>query len=370
MPGLVKRRFPAQAHAQPIPLPTRLQQDEEEANKRQEINESCLFYVGVTRARDSLILSYSERYGKMAYKRSPYLDALEAGLAEERVQKLEWNDQQSAGMEQGATDEDVMVVEAGSTGLGLSAECLAALKPGKLHVSAIEAYQRCPRQYAYARLYGFGAAADGYQLFWRATQQTVEMLSKRGQEQEAKSERPTQQEAQELYQRHWQEVGGHLLPFAVLYERHGQEVIETLQQQLQKAEVNNWQIKAAYGVEIEGQQIEVSVDRVEKGEQENQPVRFVRTRFGRRKEKPAAETRELFYTLASRQRHAEQAVELQQHNMSTGEITTINLSAKKEQALYAKVKQALEGLERDEYPARPEEPARCPNCPFFFICPA
>ena len=355
IPGLVKRRFPAQAHAQPLPLPEKLRQAEDEEDRRQEINESCLFYVGVTRARDALILSYSDRYGKMAYKRSPYLDALEAGLPEERVHKLQWDDQRSEEAEH--TDEESMIGEVGSAKLVLSAEFLAVAKPKRLNVSAIEAYQRCPRP------------ADGYQLFWRATQQTVETLSKKGRVQETKKERPTAQEAQELYQKHWQEVGGHLLPFAVLYEQHGQEVVEALQQQLQRDEAENWQLKTAYGVEVEGRVVEVIVDRVENARQEGQPAKFVRTRFGRREEKPAAETRELFYTLASRQQHPQQPVELQQHNMSTGEITTVSLSAKKEQALYAKAKQALAGLESDEYPARPQESARCPTCPFFFICP-
>jgi len=32
---------------------------------------SYLFYVGLTRARDHLILSHSERYGKKSYRRSP-----------------------------------------------------------------------------------------------------------------------------------------------------------------------------------------------------------------------------------------------------------------------------------------------------------
>jgi DNA helicase II / ATP-dependent DNA helicase PcrA len=280
------------------------------------------------------------------------------------MHKLEWNEEAHA-----ACDEQSTLNTAGSTDLALSTELLNSLKPSTLHVSAIEAYQRCPRQYAYSRLYGFTPTAAAYQLFWRATQQTVESLSKKNCEQETNKALLTSQEAQELYQKHWQEVGGHLLPFAALYEQHGQEVINALHQQLQRQEADHWQLKAAYGVDIDEHHVEVTVDRVENAQQEGQQARFVRTRFGRSKEKPAAETRELFYMLASRQQHPQQPVQLQQHNMSTGEITPVNLSTKKEQSLYAKVKQALDGLARDEYPAKPEDPARCPTCPFFFICP-
>ena len=39
---------------------------------------------------------------------------------------------------------------------------------------------------------------------------------------------PAQQEAHNLYTRHWQELGGHLTPFASFYEQHGHEVVDML----------------------------------------------------------------------------------------------------------------------------------------------
>ena len=100
------------------------------------------------------------------------------------------------------------------------------------------------------------------------------------------------------------------------------------------------------------------------------PVKFVRTRFGKRKDKPTAEARELLYARAYRQLHPGQQVELHSHNLSTGEVVPIPLTPKKEQSLYEEVEQSVLGLERNEYPATPAEPFRCPSCPFFWICPA
>ncbi|BCL77951.1 hypothetical protein ccbrp13_04160 [Ktedonobacteria bacterium brp13] len=46
------------------------------------------------------------------------------------------------------------------------------------------------------------------------------------------------------------------------------------------------------------------------------------------------------------------------------------ITSKKEQRLYDEIERSLHDIEKREFPARPLEPARCPTCPFFFICPA
>jgi CRISPR/Cas system-associated exonuclease Cas4 (RecB family) len=245
------------------------------------------------------------------------------------------------------------------------------MKPPTLHVSAIEAYQRCPRQYAYSTIYRFRSEEGAYQLFWQATQKTVEELRQQIQGNHTQKQDPTQQEIQALYTKHWQELGGQSVPFAPLYEQHGQEVVEQVRRALAHQEDTSWDLRTGYTVDIAGQTVHVTIDRVEASmHTTGAPVKFVRTRFGKRKDKPSAETRELLYARAYRQLHPGQPVELHSHNLSTGEIVPIPLTPKKEQSLYEEVEQSILGLERNEYPAAPTEPFRCPSCPFFWICPA
>ncbi len=365
MPGLVQHRFPSLARSSPIPAPTGMLPPESEGSAAHESGESCLFYVGVTRARDFLVLSYSERYGKRKYKRSLYLDALEAGLTNDRITKLQW---EGSDNESGLGKRDTSVPNGQP-----SEDFIQAMKPPTLHISAIEAYQRCPRQYAYSAIYGFQGEEGAYRLFWRATQKTVEKLRQQIQEQDANAEQhaPTAQEIQDLYSKHWQEMGGQNMPFAALYEQHGQEVVELVRRTLTTQREVSWDLWAGYSVEIAGKTVHVTVDRVEAAmHMASTPVKFVRTRFGKRKDKPTAEARELLYARAYRQLHPGQSVELHSHNLSTGEVVPISLSAKKEQSLYEEVEQSVLGLERNEYPAAPAEPFRCPGCPFFWICPA
>ncbi len=366
LPGLMQRRFPSQARATPIPT---LEQPGDK-NDTHESGEACLFYVGVTRARDHLVLSYSERYGKQKYKRSHYLGALEAGLVEDRIIKLQWAQQQGSDKldYSQSTSEYLPVISQPSRNF------INAMRSPAFSASAIESYQRCPRQYAYSSIYRFGSGTDGYQLFWQATHKTVETLQRQIDEKKESEQReisvPTQPEIQEIYSQHWQALGGPDTPFAPMYEEHGHEVVEAVRRRLHGKEEVDWQLRSGYDVDIAGQVVHVTVDRVEDGEQTSKPTRFVRTRFGRRKEKPAADLRELFYTLAYRQLHPGQNVELHSHNMSTGESFPITMTSKKEQSLYESAEQALKGLEANLYPAQPAEPFRCPTCPFFLICPA
>jgi superfamily I DNA/RNA helicase len=366
MPGLVQRRFPTDARASSVSAPEGMLPADSVGKAAHESGESCLFYVGVTRARDHLLLSYSERYGKQKAKRSLYLDALEAGLSEDRITRLRWEQAQS----EETPPDGAPIAPSSQPGEAF----IQAMKPAALSANAIEAYQRCPRQYAYSTIYHFANEEDTYQLFWQATQKTVEVLRKQLQESSGGSGTPTiptQGELQQLYTQHWQELGGHTAPFATLYEEHGHEVIETVRRKMLAQEDVSWNTRPSFQVDVAGKMVLVTVDRIEQStsSQPAQPVRFVRTRFGRSKGKPSAEMRELFYTLAYRQQHPGESVELHTHNLSTGEVVPIKMTARKEQSLYDDIEKSIEGLEQNEYPAKPDA-FRCPTCPFFFICPA
>jgi superfamily I DNA/RNA helicase/Zn-dependent peptidase ImmA (M78 family) len=370
MPELVQQRFPLRNQGSSIAYPKGLLPPESEGKTAHESGESCLFYVGVTRARDHLVLSYSERYGKRSYKRSPYLDALAAGLAAERISRLTWDEKSTSSLPGIQPEEPAMPLSQPSE------DFIDAMRPPTMSASAIEGYLRCPRQYAYSNIYHFADEPDGYRLFWQTTQKMIEEIHVHfhapESSEQSDQEAPTSAELQERYTQHWQDLGGHGEPFASMYERHGQEIIEAVRQKLTLQAGEIWDLRQSLTVDIAGKTVHVTIDRVEASQQEQSPARFVRTRMQgkRQKEKPEADMRELFYTLAYRQQYPGQPVQLHSLNMSTGEMVPLKMTAKKEQNLYESAQQAIEGLERNEYPARPANPFRCPQCPFFLICPS
>ena len=407
LPGIVKSRFPIQKRSKPVEPPAGMLPTESEGDAAHETGEACLFYVGATRARDHLVLSYAERYGKRSYKRSSYIDALVAGLPEERIQRVVWkaverveegqpemgqvdigrmgNDRMgNVGMgnsRMGASPIPTFHVEDGRTEPGWfdpfmsqpSDEFIEKVESRQLTSSDLETYQNCPRQYMYSRIYGFRGTQSAYGAFRRATQNTVKELSVKLEENKGYQGWPgellTEKDAEEVYRQQWQKEEGDTFPFAALYERHGHEISELMRRKLLSRGDVNWQLRHPFTVDIAGRTIEVQVDRVEVPDHADEPVKFVRTRFGKRKEKPSASTREMLYVRASRQHHAGRTIELQAHNMSTGETYPIMLTSKKEQSLYDQLEQAILGMERHEYPPKPDA-MKCPGCPFFLMCPA
>jgi len=396
LPGIVKQRFPIQRRGNPVEPPTGMLPAESEGDAAHETGEACLFYVGATRARDHLVLSYAERYGRKNYKRSAYIDALVAGLPEERVTRVAWQERHNNGEDQvGASPPSPSPSkmergpggEAGARPTPAKDErawfepvsvqpgerFIEAVRPKTLKISALETYQRCPRQYMYGTIYGFRGDDTAYRLFWKATQVTLEALKQKLEASKGKGEQetrfPTQEETQELYTHYWRDLGGHTFPFAALYERHGHEVTELVRRRLLASGDTGWQLHQRFTVDIAGKTIELEVDRVEAPAHDGEPVKFVRAHFGKRKAKPTPAARELLYARASRQHQAGRNIELLVHNMSTGETFQIKLTEKKEQSLYNELEQAILGLERNEFPPKPDAFV-CPTCPFFLICPA
>jgi DNA helicase-2/ATP-dependent DNA helicase PcrA len=370
LPGLISRNFPLQKQGDPVPMPTGMLPTGDTEKDIHEVGEACLFYVGVTRARDQLVLSYSKRNGKQGAKLSPYIEDLLAGLPEERIARLKWQDllATSAGEEEdraGSTEPLADPAEFSRPGM----DFLAAVKPEKLHAAAIETYQRCPRQYLYSYIYGFSSKEGGYRLFWQAAQKTLEVLQQKRAASAAGADLPTLEEARALYMQHWQALGGDALPFAAVYEEHGHEVTDQLRRLLLASSDTHWTLRPDLTVEVAGRTISVPVDRIETPSRADRPVKFVRTRFGKSKEKPAAGMRELLYARGYRQHYSEQSIEMHLQNLSTGETLPITLTPKKEQSLYNELEQAILGIERDEYPPAPDA-RTCPDCAFYLICPA
>jgi DNA helicase II / ATP-dependent DNA helicase PcrA len=143
LPGLVAGRFPAVGRREPLALPLELVNETLPEGDYQLQEERRLFYVGMTRARDELVLSHAADYGGQRARRvSPFvLEALDLPVA------------------------------AGAAGAGAKAasplERLAALErpepaaapprrrddePLSLSFYAIDDYLTCPQKYKYAHL--------------------------------------------------------------------------------------------------------------------------------------------------------------------------------------------------------------------------
>ncbi len=95
LPRLAHLQFPSIMRGEAAPLPPGLDEDEAERNRQDRrqahlLDEACLFYVGITRARDELILSRAERYKKRKAAPSDFLAHIESAPGV-RLRRVRWD---------------------------------------------------------------------------------------------------------------------------------------------------------------------------------------------------------------------------------------------------------------------------------------
>ncbi|HLJ81456.1 MAG TPA: 3'-5' exonuclease, partial [Ktedonobacterales bacterium] len=412
IPGLADRRFPIQRRGTSAPVPALVAGEPAPASEAEAhlAEEACLFYVAMTRARDELILSHADMYGRMRYRPSPFLAPIEARLGAS-LRRERW-----------ATPKPV---EALRRHVALPREDVPAPDGAPIPIAAIEAYNRCPRQYAYRYLYrlrtrevglatlrhalhetldalhmrlaspaagdaGVVSLDDAHQLFeekWLAVLERERTAPIRGEaDTQADAERSlVPLDTAEAYQTEPD-------PFLEVYRHHGNTIVERAWRQITDVRAGELRTQFDEGVTVRvgEQDVIVTLDRVEHQGARNgnghgdgtrgraarkaamgdgePPVRIVRHRIGRG-EMEHADLRALLYELAAQQSASPARPELQQQNLTTGEMGSIRLDGRKLDRLRERLDELLAGMRGGVYPPKPD-PMVCPTCPFFLICPA
>ncbi len=412
LPGLADRRFPSQRRASVVSLPEALLEDGVTPEDAHLAEEACLFYVALTRARDRLVLSFADQYGKMRYRPSPFLEPLMVRL-DSRLERVRW---ETITFRQPRTTVELIDL----ADLADPAESADGNRP--VRVGEIETYRRCPRQYAYRYVYGLRPSELGLSTLRRTLHDTLAALQVHV---EQTGDAPPLTDALELFDRRWLDAAGTLPsggvteageqahdvtetqarePFTELYRSHGRQVVERMWTRLAgQADIGEHDASARGSagityeqpvmVRVGSQDIALNLDRVEIEQLDaesrpaarhtragteatrsataappaTRPIRLVRHRLGHGNG-GQADLRQLLYALAAEQGQVTPA-ELYTHNLTTGDMERVTLDRRKLTRLRDDLEQTLDGLRQRLYPPRPD-PATCQSCPFLLICPA
>jgi len=401
LPGLAERRFPVQRQYAATPAPDGLIEHAHPAGEDAHLaEEACLFYVALTRARDELVLSVADRYGRVRAKPSRFLAPIEARLGKQ-LSRVRWPEAVSRSelASQVAPGEAIVDSKSALPALGQPERPRAEV----ISVAELEAFQRCPRQYAYQYVYGLRAQGGGLAALGRSVRETLRELREQlpaSSAHEAQGAAPSLEDTHALFERHWLAAhggaeGDALGPYAAVYRRYGRLMVQRawrslLDQRDRAAGMASadaeQEIERQVTVQIGGRSVSVPVDRIERGAESangatdgghgngrrgpgaDVPVRFVRHRLTRGAERP--DLRALLYTLAAEEEaRAGQTVEVVKEHLASGKSERIELSQRQRVSLREELEDALDGIESRNYPARPD-PHVCQGCPFLLICPA
>jgi DNA helicase-2/ATP-dependent DNA helicase PcrA len=332
------------------------------------IEEACLFYVALTRARDELILSVAERYGAIGYRPSRFLAPIEASLGKRLAHNL-WDRSRSAKPQ---------------APVRRSVGGKSAQEREPLTAFALETYQRCPRQYAYRyvdQLQPHGASMTALQ---GALKRSLDTLRERAEENGADL---ALEEALALFESAYEESQSGRReddPYAPLYRRYGRMAVEREWQALTSSEEESDRTASREAehdrevqIRVDDDVIQLTIDQVEHPARQTaggprQPdvteLRYVRRKLGAVDDRGGL--REYLYTLAAEQRASGKApAQVVQRHVASGEITPVTLSERRRTTLRRDLQSVLDGIHREDYPARPD-PRACAACPFLLICPS
>jgi DNA helicase-2/ATP-dependent DNA helicase PcrA len=296
--------------------------------------EECLFFVGLSRARDHLSLSRAEKYTTRNATMSKFLSSIAGVVATTQYR-----------------------------GSGNSHSIDVALIPQAIRDGyperEVELYSQCPARYRYEVIEGLRGGRDesAYMRFHSCVYITVGWIE----EQRQGGQTPDVPDALARLAAVWATDGpiDHALE---KYYRNGAELMVTGMAQAIAAESGQYD-RQEWTVPLGGREIVIAPDRVLIGS--DGMIRVQRIRTGR---KTKSEPDKPIYALLRRGaalKYQRRPISVEIFYLGTGEIVPV--PAKNDDKLLATYTDAIAGIERGDFHTEPE-PRRCPNCQCYFMC--
>jgi DNA helicase II / ATP-dependent DNA helicase PcrA len=388
LPHMVNRRFPLTGRAASPGRAGQLSRTAGESESEGELSEeAALFYVAMTRARDELVFSRARRYGRQSYLASPFLAPVERALGERLV--IEQAPALAApASEPALAADDERMAPAAAPGDG------AAHVDDVFEIGEIEAYQRCPRQYAYRFVDGLWSPTPLSALFGRATAHAARDLELAfSQSYERGAAPPSREEAWSMVESRWldaasgergvgQPVAGDRPSLAGYYARQARTTIEAYRDILvrlgpaaRELGSHSAEVKARHvtvdlgGIRVRGV-VDTNAPRPRRaarqpgasGEQGG-----VATRAWVRRSETRPVLRDLFAELAALSLEPGERLARDIGSQMEG-ASPANISARQRERLLREAIEAGAGIRRRDFRPMPDE-WKCRRCPFAAACP-
>lgn len=341
MPALSVGTFPANQQWRPCPPPTGMV----DASSEQHLaEETCLFFVALSRATDFLCLSRPARSatGRISNP-SPFLDAIRA--------ELPWPPDGAVTWRRKSPD----AVPTPTAGKQSSRD---------FSVEELDRYLKCPKEYFYRHVIEVRAASDAaaYVQFHRGVYAVLRWLA----EQHAAGQLPHAAKALEHLGEIWKELklGGH--PYERLYRRIAESMVGQAASRRRpgvRVPSPEWRLALRNGTVLLRPD---DLERLPDGEEVVERIRTGRPTKDDRKGK----FDDIYAVYVAAADRAEPPVQrrVQIRFLSTHEVLAVSLSPKELKTRLDRYDKAMAGIVSQEFAPKPNE-HRCPRCSYYFICP-
>ncbi|MEE4454374.1 UvrD-helicase domain-containing protein [Novosphingobium resinovorum] len=333
LPALATRYMPASRKGSRTPVLAKYPQLNM-AKDDHDAEEECLFFVGLSRARDHLSLTRAVKYTTQNATASKFLDSVSAIPATSRTVPS-------------------------SVPPPIALPPVVVERRTSYSASELETYIRCPARYRYEQLMGLRGGADGAAFldFHRCVRRTLAW----NQDRRAAGVATSAAESLAYLDEVWAERGpvGH--GFEVYYRQAANRMVANGAVFI--ATEGGASVDGELDVTIAGRTVTMEPDRlVEAGG----VVRVQRIRTGRQTKGEGDKPIYGAFRLAAQKRFPGRTISVGAYYPSDGE--TREFPAGKEDKAIKAFEGAINGIEAGQFPAKPDDPRFCPNCQCYFIC--
>jgi DNA helicase-2/ATP-dependent DNA helicase PcrA len=360
MVGLVDDRFPTRSRGDLLPLPGELVREPLPDGDHHLAEERRLFYVGMTRAREELHLSWARDYGNRTARRmSQYL-----------LEALDLAPATPAAVVRPSTVERLSRHQRPATPVRSAGSVAPALGDRQLTLSygQISDYLDCPTKYRYAHVIRIPTPASHQMAYGRALHAAVQAYHRR----QLAGASMTRDELLAELDAAWESVGFLTRQHEEARKAAAREALERFWDEQQREPARPVAVEQEFSVLLGRDRVRGRYDRVDREadgrvvitDYKSSDVRDPAT-AGRR----ARESLQLsIYALAYESQHGQLPDELALHFLESGLVGRSAPAPKRLSKAAEQVTAVSEGIRAGDFAPNPS-PMRCGFCPFREICP-
>lgn len=308
--------------------------------------EQCLFFVALSRAKDTLWLSYAAHYGKQSSNPSDFLSVIASCLPR-------------------AVDVDptLSVIEDTAPAMPCIIPTSGILK---LSSREVDTYLRCPAQYFFDVVLGLGGRRTnpGYLQFHRCVYQVLAWMSSEQAAGRAAEHGTTLVKLEEV----WATYGPQDHAYEEYYRKEAERLLRDAVKRVQRSSGRpldiEWEVPLTHGV------VTVRADHIALFEgPTGEFLTIQRWRTGKPPKKVQNDEIYSLYAKGAELAHPGAQSSIETLYLSTNEVVANPLTEKQMKAGLQKYDEALTDILRGDFSPKPTDWV-CPRCPHYFICPA
>jgi DNA helicase-2/ATP-dependent DNA helicase PcrA len=358
MVGLVEDRFPSRGRADRLQLPPALGSGTATGDAHL-AEERRLFYVGMTRAREALVLSWARDYGGRRTRRMSQfvLEALDLPPAAP-VETL-----RPSASEQLARHE-----RAAAPATLVTARPRLGDRPLSLSFYQVNDYLDCPAKYRYAHVIRIPTPPSHQLVYGRALHAAVQAFHRR---QMAGVPMSLEQLLAEL-DASWESAGFLTREHEEARRAAGREALTRFWEEQQRDPARPAAVEQEFAFQLGRDRVRGRYDRIDVEPDGRVVITDYKSSDVRDPATAARRAREslqlAIYALAYEAQHGRVPDELSLHFLESGLVGRSEVTEKRLERAQEKIATASDGIREQRFEATPQ-PMRCGFCPFREICP-